>query len=989
MYKLFAYVRYRSALLIFASLLTTTAVIWQTTHSHAQKFEPESTDVVRIPADGFAPEASTISGRVFQDFNGNATYDTTTTLANNGFGTTANPIDRGVAGVSVTAFNASGVNVTPGLVATSDATGVFTIATNDVGTGPYRVEFTGLPTGYFPSTRSRASVNSGAATNAGSSVQFVSAPATDVNMAINYPTDYSQNNPEVVASMYAEADQITGVNNAQSVLVSFPYSAGSTDTATTATQASFDAPNARPFAIVANQVGTTFGLAYARRTQRVYAASYFKRHTGFGPQGPNAVYLMNRAGTGAVTNFFTVPGTATNSHESPANWERDNGNIGWDAVGKTSLGGIALSEDESILYVWNLANRTLYALNATTGATLASVAAPTSLPLPTGNCAAADVRPFALTMYRNTLYVGFVCSAQSSATVDTYTDANANDIWDQGDYFVDANLNGVRDTGESYYELTGNTAYNAPETFTDADGNGIYNLGDARGLRGYVYTATYTPSPASLTFSASPTFQFPLNYRRGLTTHTQSAMGAWRPWSAIYANASTNLNRTVWAQPMLTDIEFDNGNMIIGLRDRVGDQVGNGSLSNPNDASNTSFYQPRTGGDVLRACVVAGRLTLESNGRCDTTGTAPQNVAEGPGGGEFYFGDAYDLSGDFITPAVTITGKGGNHDDTGNGGVAQLPGAPDTIISNFDPIPNIANMLHDGGVRWLNNTTGGFAKAYRLYDGAGNDTTVFGKAGGIGGSFALLSDPAPIEIGNRIWRDTNGNGVQDPGELGFSGVTVRLYNSLNALVGTAVTDVNGEYYFVSSTVVDPTPGDNIGQVNGGIFYNAGYQIRFDLPADRASTGPLFGWLLTTANQTSQLGDDDSSDSDASNVTNPLGSPAGIFPVISVATGGPGSNNHTFDTGFYLAPSASYVSLQGRVTTAGGNGIRNVRVYLSEGSGNVRTTLTGSFGTYRFDDIEAGQNVVVSIASKRYSFPQTVRLVSLEDDLTEVDWIANE
>ena len=202
-------------------------------------------------------------------------------------------------------------------------------------------------------------------------------------------------------------------------------------------------------------------------------------------------------------------------------------------------------------------------------------------------------------------------------------------------------------------------------------------------------------------------------------------------------------------------------------------------------------------------------------------------------------------------------------------------------------------LIHvPGGVRWLNNTMGDFAKAYRLYDGAGNDTTVFGKAGGIGSSFVLLSDPAPMEIGNRIWRDTTNNGVQDPGESGFPGVTDHLYNSLNALVGTAVTDVNGKYYFVSSTVVDPTPGDNIGQVNGGIFYNAGY------------------------------------------------------------------------------------SLQGRVIAASGNGIRNIRVYLSEGSGNVRTTLAGSFGTYRFDDIEAGQNVLVSIASKRYSNTQPIEKTSV-------------
>jgi hypothetical protein len=439
---------------------------------------------------------------------------------------------------------------------------------------------------------------------------------------------------------------------------------------------------------------------------------------------------------------------------------------------------------------------------------------------------------------------------------------------------------------------------------------------------------------------------------------------------------------------MLTDIAFDNGNLILGLRDRVGDQVGNGSLSNPNDPSNVTFYQPRTAGDIIRACGTPNSWTVESNGRCNATGTAPQNVAEGPGGGEFYYGDAYDLADDFISPAVTIIGKGGNHADTGNGGVEQLPGAPDVVISNFDPVPEIPGLLHDGGIRWLSNSTGAFTKAYRLYNGGGNDGNVFGKAGGVGGSLALLPDPAPIEIGNRVWRDTNNNGVQDPGEPGIAGVTVRLYKA-GVLVGTAVTDANGEYYFVSSTVVDPNTTDNIGQVNGGILPGMAYEVRFDNPVNYALGGPLFGLVATTVNQTSQLGDDDSSDSDAVNVLNPPGSPAGTFPVITLTTGGPGSNNHTFDVGFRSVPTAANVSLQGRVMLPAGNGIRNVRVTLTEQDGTQHYAITGTFGYYRFTDLRAGQTVVVSVAAKRYTFSEPDRVVSLQDNLTDFNFIADE
>lgn len=929
--------------------------------------------------------AGNITGRVFQDFNGNGTFDAAPTITNDGAGTIGVAIDHGVQNVQVRAYNAAGANVTTGGVVNTDASGNYTLITNDAGAGPYRVEFTSLPAGFRPSPRSTDSVNGGTATNSGSTAQFASTPATNVNLAVNYPTDYSQNNPQVVTALYAEDDQITGPNNSQAVLSSFPYSAGSNYTGTVATnEAAFDLPSINPLDVPANQVGPIFGLAYARRTRLIYAGAFFKRHVGFGPQGPNAVYVVNRTGTGSVSTFFTVPGTATNSHAAPL--QIDNSNIGWNAVGTTSLGGMALSEDESTLFVMNLANRTLYALNASTGALITSQAVPTNLPLPSGTCAAADSRPFAVTMYHGQLYVGLVCSAQSSANADTFlpaNDTNANGIHDAGDYFVDANNSGVRDAGEPYYELTGNGVYNVGETYTDVDGNGVYNLGDARGLRAYVYTA----NPTTLAFSAAPVFQMPLNYRRGLGTRTQSAGGAWRPWSNVYRNASTNSTRTIYSQPMLTDIAFDNGNLILGLRDRIGDQVGNGANSNPATEGTLGItYQPRTSGDIIRACGVLNSWTVENNGRCAGSGTAPLSSAEGPGGGEFYYGDSYDLVGDFIFPTTTIAGKGGNHDETGSGAVEQMPGAPDVMITNYDAIPNIANVIHDGGIRWLSNTTGDFTKGYRLFNANGDDADYLGKAGGVGSGMVILSDPAPIELGNRVWRDANGNGIQEPGELPVAGVTVRLYQG-STLVGTAVTDANGEYYFVSGTVVDPNTTDNIGQVNGGILYTTAYQIRFDNPANYTVGGPLVGLFVTTANQTAQLGDDDSSDSDTVSVLNPAGSPAGTFPVISITTGGPGANDHTLDAGFRLSPSAAPVSLEGQVFTASGNGIRNARLVLTERDGTSHEARTGSFGYFKFENIPSGQTVFVTVQTKNFIFLNPTRVISLNENIADLYFIA--
>ncbi len=53
-------------------------------------------------------------------------------------------------------------------------------------------------------------------------------------------------------------------------------------------------------------------------------------------------------------------------------------------------------------------------------------------------------------------------------------------------------------------------------------------------------------------------------------------------------------------------------------------------------------------------------------------------------------------------------------------------------------------------------------------------------------------------IGDRVWRDDNGNGVQDGGEPGLAGVAVTLFNAAGTQVlGNAVTDANGYYGFAN------------------------------------------------------------------------------------------------------------------------------------------------------------------------------------------------
>jgi hypothetical protein len=53
----------------------------------------------------------------------------------------------------------------------------------------------------------------------------------------------------------------------------------------------------------------------------------------------------------------------------------------------------------------------------------------------------------------------------------------------------------------------------------------------------------------------------------------------------------------------------------------------------------------------------------------------------------------------------------------------------------------------------------------------------------------------PVEIGDFVWHDLNGDGLQTAGEPGIPGVQVNLYRSNGAYVATRYTDANGLYLF--------------------------------------------------------------------------------------------------------------------------------------------------------------------------------------------------
>lgn len=89
----------------------------------------------------------------------------------------------------------------------------------------------------------------------------------------------------------------------------------------------------------------------------------------------------------------------------------------------------------------------------------------------------------------------------------------------------------------------------------------------------------------------------------------------------------------------------------------------------------------------------------------------------------------------------------------------------------------------------------------------------------------------------------------------------------------------------------------------------------------------------------------------------------------------------------LTPTAASVDVSGRVITADGRPIRNVEVMINgEGLQQPIFVYTGNLGYYNFEGLPAG-NYVLTANSKRFTFNNPVRLITLKDSLTDQDFVA--
>ena len=467
-----------------------------------------------------------ITGTVFRDYNQNGVRDNTAAV-----GSTPGFIEPFVSGIQVAAFNQAGVSVATATTATN---GTFSLATT---AGRYRVEFS------IPGSQSFLQ-HGPAGSGSGSSVQFV-ADGTAANFGVANPADYCQTQPSLVTSCHRFGDA-GGPNSSERTVVRWPYSASSPRPTNPDGTPNYFAPPSAHASVEElakhTEVGSTFGLAYHKTSKTLLTAAYMRRHVGFGTGGPMAIYAVPNADaatpgaptvfadlndvTGATAAPVTSPhptGAAAWSSFSDANfslWFHDAN--AFDDVGKLGLGGLAVSEDDTTLWAVNLTDRTLVKMDLGTGATPAAPTGAEAFSVPTSLCKNAyAMRPFAVTEHDGLVYVGGVCSGQTSATGKDTTDLGA-------------------------------------------------------------WVITFNPQTSA--WATSPVLAFDSSYSREATITTTGANARFTAWKDTFAEFNTEgfnahgpgpMKSPKSYQGMLTGITFTGDDMVVAFRSRPTDQFGN------------------------------------------------------------------------------------------------------------------------------------------------------------------------------------------------------------------------------------------------------------------------------------------------------------------------------------------------------------------------------------------------------------------------------
>ncbi len=747
--------------------------------------------------------ANALGGNVFKDSNND--------------GAAAGAGEVGQENVLVEIYECDGT--TPAYTTYTNASGEWSVPTSAGLTYPVRVEFsTPLQPELQPSF---------VGVDNGTNTQFLAAPSCTVDYGVLNIMTFCDD-PFLVTPCYVNGDN-TGTDD---VVLLWSYE-----------NEGFGPGDKQPISL-ANDVASTWGLAYNPCEQMLYAAAALKRHVGLkyeadGSGGLDAIYTIDPFATASngglwleLNDLGINVGTIGNNVARGVDNTASNDPEAYGKAGTVGIGDIDVSEDGTRLYVMNLFDKTLYEIDIATKTKVGEY------PVPDPSCSNGVFRPWAVKSQDGKIYVGGVCDGSSAGKDATAADALTN-------------TTGRSDLSAFVYALDGGS-------FTQV-------------------------------------LSFSLDYVREATDRyngTCNQADGWFPWvgSAEIPRTCTMFGSTNvigYPQPLLSDIEFaDDGDMIIGFMDRTGLQIGNGNYG----LTGNTLYGLASAGDILHACAnVGGSFTIESAGCANTGGhyldSDSGNYNAFPDGhGEYYGGDFFQNNG-----TITLPGAEPGHGEISLGGLAVLPGSGEVILTTYNPVTG-GNDFARGGVIRLSQTTGErTTNGFQLYDGSSPGN--FGKGVGLG-DLELVCSPPPIQIGNYVWIDDDKDGVQDACEDPVSGLPVTLYTQASdgtlTQVATTTTSPSGEYYFTG----DGTAGENWMNPDELVWPDTSYVIIFGDQTGETITVAGVEYELTTA-MTGEGTSPSLNDSDATSFD--LGGT--MVPAISYNTAD--STDHTLDVGWVL------------------------------------------------------------------------------------------
>lgn len=363
--------------------------------------------------------------------------------------------------------------------------------------------------------------------------------------------------------------------------------------------------------------------------------------------------------------------------------------------------------------------------------------------------------------------------------------------------------------------------------------------------------------------------------------------------------------------------------------------------------------------------------------------------ATGGTDGAFYIstaaGQTTTLSGMTITGADSTTGVGGaikayngalildgvhikNSSATNAGGGVYIETATGSVIRRSTFSGNSAGrcggLMIFGGSATIENATfsgnssatgvgGGLCGEFNAALTVRNSTITNNTAAATGGGVRIQSG-STLDIGGSIVAANNAVGGQP--EIQNSGVTTSAgFNLIGDAAGDAADTVNPIAY-QSTDITNTAP----------MLQPLGLYFGGKIPAHTLYIGsPAFDHGSSFGLATDTLGN-------SRTIDNP--------DVVNTADG--------TDIGAVesRAPTAAATSVSGRVRTVSGAGIGNARVTISgPGLSEPITVITNNFGHFRFDQVQAGQTYVVTVSAKRYTFSPASRAVSVQQDVTGLDF----